>query len=500
MLDAQTAQSDPLIGTIVSERYRILRVLGEGGMGMVYEAEQQFLGRTVAVKTLHGMFARKPEIVARFQNEALAAARVRNPHIVELLELGRLDDGALFIAMEMLHGRELSRLFREGPLPIGRAVRIAMQLCDALIDVHAAGIIHRDLKPANIFLVRSGTDEDFVKVLDFGISKVTEAEGTPDFTRTRSVLGTPHYMAPEQIGNARKVDARSDLYAVGGILYRALAGRTAFTEKEFTELAIQVKTLPPPDLRGFRADLPEGLVQVVHSCLAKSPEQRPADARVLRAMLEPFAHLDDAPRVSVVSVAVSELFQSAGSGLRPGSTGTVVADGPSPPPMLPPQVSHPSQVSYPGSLTAPVVVQAGNNGVMVLVSVLATILVIGGLAIAAYVVTRDPAVATTPTPAAPAPRTAIPTAPPPSLPGAPATPPPARAAIPRAPTAARDPATPTVVRPTSAAVRTPTTGRERVREPAVNPVREVVAPAPQVVPAAPPPQGVLVHTAPSNPF
>jgi serine/threonine protein kinase len=201
----------------------------------VYEAEQQFLGRTVAVKTLHGMFARKPEIVARFQNEALAAARVRNPHIVELLDLGRLDDGALFIAMEMLHGRELSRLLREGPLPIGRAVRIAMQLYDTLIDVHAAGIIHRDLKPANIFLVRSGTDEDFVKVLDFGISKVTEAEGTPDFTRTRSVLGTPHYMAPEQIGNARKVDARSDLYAVGGILYRALVGRTAFTEKEFTE-------------------------------------------------------------------------------------------------------------------------------------------------------------------------------------------------------------------------------------------------------------------------
>jgi len=478
---------------VIADRYRVLRVLGEGGMGVVYEAEQQFLGRTVALKTLHGMFARKPEIVTRFQNEALAAAKVRNPHIVELFELGRLDDGSLFIAMEMLHGQELSKLIREGPLPVGRAVRIALQLCDALVDVHAAGIVHRDLKPANIFLVRAGTNEDFAKILDFGISKIVEADGSQDVTRTRSVLGTPHYMAPEQIGNARNVDVRADLYALGGILYRMLAGRTPFIEKDFTELAIQVKTLPAPDIRAMRPDLPEPLAQVIHACLAKPVEHRPSDARALRAALEPFAHLDAPPRLSMPPVPVGDLFASAPSGAR-FDVGSTVATSPPPTPALPPPYAH--QGSIPGSMPGSIVVQSASSGILVLVSVLATVVVLGGLAIAAYVFTRPPpavAAATPTTPIAAPAVTPAATVPPIAL-----VPPRAPAAQPVAPPRPAAPIAP-APQPAAVAARPP---RSRPRE---EPTQAPVAQASPTTPAAPPPasappQGVLVHAPIGSPF
>ncbi|MCA9536002.1 MAG: serine/threonine protein kinase, partial [Myxococcales bacterium] len=294
--------SDPLVGTLVSERYRILRKLGEGGMGRVYEAQHELIGKQVALKCLNAEFATHPIVVERFKREARAATAVGNEHIVDVTDLGDLPDGSPFIVMEHLNGRELADLIEEGPLTLGRAVRIMEQVCDALAAAHAKGIVHRDLKPENIFLVTRGGNEDFVKVLDFGISKMKEPEETaPSLTRTGMAMGTPQYMSPEQAQGMMSTDHRTDVYALGVILYRMLTGEVPFSAETFPMLIVQIVTTDAPSVLALRPDLPTAVDEIIARALARDVRDRFQSVTELARALQPFREVSDAPRkVAVV--------------------------------------------------------------------------------------------------------------------------------------------------------------------------------------------------------
>jgi serine/threonine protein kinase len=226
--DSLAPAVDPNLGTVLQERYRIVRKLGEGGMGRVYEGEHILIKRRVAIKCLHAQYATDAEVVARFHREALAATSIGNEHIVEVTDMGRFPDGAVYMVLEFLEGRDLGdEIDANGPLAVGRAVRITRQICDALSAAHGKGIIHRDLKPENVYLIRRGRDSDFVKVLDFGISKFRDGTDGAK-TGTGVMIGTPHTMAPEQIEGLKDIDHRLDIYAIGVILYMALIGAPPF--------------------------------------------------------------------------------------------------------------------------------------------------------------------------------------------------------------------------------------------------------------------------------
>ncbi len=281
--------------SVVQGRYRILQRLGAGGMGTVYLGEHLLIRRKVAIKTLHTHHAQNPDIVERFHREALAATSVGNPHIVEVLDMGYFeDDGAPFMALEYLEGRDLGDLIaREGPLPIGRVVRIVLQACEALSAVHACGIVHRDLKPENLFLVQRGDTEDFVKVLDFGISKLEGAEGVGGrITVTGAALGTPQYMAPEQTQGLPSIDHRADLYALGGVLYYALTGRAPLEASNLPMLFVKICNEAPAPLSQIRAGIPIGLDAIVQRLLQKEPESRFSSCEELSHALRPYAGLD----------------------------------------------------------------------------------------------------------------------------------------------------------------------------------------------------------------
>nr|MBK7066680.1 serine/threonine protein kinase [Deltaproteobacteria bacterium] len=291
-----TEARDPLLGQVIQDRYLVVRKLGEGGMGRVYEAEHTLVKRRVAIKCLHAQYASNSDVLGRFLREAQAAGSIGNEHIVDVLDMGRMDDGAPFMALEFLDGRDLADVLKEfGQLPIGRAVRVMRQVCDAVGAAHERGIVHRDLKPENVFLVQRGTNPDFVKVLDFGIAKFLSGEGGGARTGTGVMVGTPEYMSPEQIEDTKNVDHRADLYALGVILYTALAGRPPFRTESIAKLAYEVCTLPPPPIRDARPDLPPALAAVIEQLLAKTPDARIQSAREVSERLLPFADLDGEP-------------------------------------------------------------------------------------------------------------------------------------------------------------------------------------------------------------
>ena len=290
---------DPLIGRTLHDRYRVEKRIGKGGMGIVYLAEHVLLRRKVALKTISDRAFASEEQVARFHREAVAAAAVGNAHIVDVTDMGLLDDGSYFIVLEYLDGVELGfAVGAAGTFPVARAVHIVSQLCDALSAVHAAGIVHRDLKPENLFLVEREGAPDFVKVLDFGVCKVFEdqAPGDRPLTRTNASLGTPQFMAPEQIDGSEWADQRADIYAAGAILYFALTGEAPFESPSLPQLFMRVSMEPPPSLLIMRPDLPPALDAVIARALQKKPEDRYQTSAELRAALQPFASLQtDAP-------------------------------------------------------------------------------------------------------------------------------------------------------------------------------------------------------------
>ena len=305
---------DPLVGTLVAERYRVERRLGQGGMGTVYVAEHLGIGKRVALKCLNPEYSANTMVVERFLREARLATAAGNEHIVDVTDIGKLPDGAPFIVMELLEGRELGdALEQDGPFVIGRAVRILRQACDALAAAHDKGIVHRDLKPDNLFLSRRKREPEFVKVLDFGISKLTESGKVQKLTGTGMTLGTPHYMSPEQAQGLPSVDHRTDVYALGVILYELLVGELPFDEDTFPMLVVAIVTRDAPSVRVRRKDVPFELDAVVLRCLAKDPELRPQSVTELGELLAPFENLEAKP----------ELLAALGdrATMRPGSGG-----------------------------------------------------------------------------------------------------------------------------------------------------------------------------------
>lgn len=263
--------------------YRVLRKLGEGGMGAVFEAQHVEIGRKAAIKVLHPQFAQNAQVAMRFLNEAKAANLIEHPGVVEIFEFSRLPDGTTYIVMEFLKGESLAKRLERGPIGLD-ALRIARQIGSVLVAAHEQGIIHRDLKPDNVIMVKDpeAPGGDRAKVLDFGIAKIAEEQVFK--TQAGSILGTPAYMAPEQCRGATEVTDKSDVYALGIMLYEMLCGRPPFTNAGIGEIMIMQMSKQPPALRDLAPAVPLELADFVHRTLAKDPNARPTMRQVVDAL------------------------------------------------------------------------------------------------------------------------------------------------------------------------------------------------------------------------
>ncbi len=280
-------------GDIIDGKYRIIRLIGEGGMGAVYEGENMRIHRRVAIKVLHAGIAQTGEAIARFEREAQAAGRIGSEHIVEVLDLGTLPAGDRYMVMEFMDGDALSsRIRNRGRLTPGEVYPIIHQLLEALAAAHGAGIIHRDLKPDNVYLLKSrGGKADFVKLLDFGISKFNQLSGDSGFsmTRTGAVMGTPYYMAPEQAKGSRELDHRVDLYAAGVILYEAITGEVPFNADTFNELLFKIVLETARPVEQVVPGLDPSFAAIVNKSMAREPAHRFQNAREFQQTLEQWA-------------------------------------------------------------------------------------------------------------------------------------------------------------------------------------------------------------------
>jgi serine/threonine-protein kinase len=308
-------ETDPLVGALLGNSYRIERGIARGGMGRLYQAAHTRLPRRVAVKVLHEPHAQKKDAVRRFEREASALARIDSPHVVPVLDFVRTPDGRGAIVTPLLDGEDLqSRLERDGVVPTDEAVRIALEMCRGLAAAHAEGIVHRDLKPSNVFLARrpEGHGPPVVKLLDFGVAKL----GEEDMTRTGVVLGTPAYMAPEQASGSASVDVRADVYGVGAVLYRMLAGRMPYEGEDAAHVLKRLLAAAPRRPSHHRP-VPEAVEAVVQRAMARHPDERFPSARALGEALERLAPRtgSGAPeRSSALSTAPS-LLEERGAGL-----------------------------------------------------------------------------------------------------------------------------------------------------------------------------------------
>lgn len=278
-----TSEERSLVGEVLAGRYRIDKELGQGGMGAVYLAEHVHMRKVVAVKVLHREMTYLPEVVARFEREAVAAARIEHPHVAAATDFGRLEDGAFYLVLEYIEGKSLRQLLDEGgPLRPDIAVHVAGQIAEALSAAHASGVVHRDLKPDNVMLIQRDSDPYFVKVLDFGIAKVELGDAQSQLTQMGSVFGTPEYMAPEQAAGT-PVDARADLYTLGIILYEMLTGKTPFADDDMVVVLTRQMTADPPLLP---PEIDSNVAALVMQLLAKDPDQRPQTAADVLARIE----------------------------------------------------------------------------------------------------------------------------------------------------------------------------------------------------------------------
>jgi len=294
---------ESLVGTVLAGRYRIERLLGSGGMGSVYRAEHVLMRKACAVKVLHREMTQVKEVVARFEREAVAAARIEHPNVATATDFGQLENGSFYLVLEFIEGKSLSQLIADhGALPEERALLIARQIADALSAAHAAGIVHRDLKPDNVMLVTKDGSNDFVKVLDFGIAKVKIEEADPNqqaLTRLNTVMGTPEYMSPEQ-ARGEPVDVRADLYTVGVILYEMLSGTSPFRHEEFVVVLTKKLTEDPPALPEHVSPATRELVAEL---LQRTPDDRPQSALDLVARIEGILGYSPAPSVAFAPVS-----------------------------------------------------------------------------------------------------------------------------------------------------------------------------------------------------
>ncbi len=331
------AVADPYLGRDIAGQFHVLEKIGSGGMGAVYKAEQPEMRRFVAIKILHKRYLARKDLVTRFKREARAMSHLSHPNTARVFLYGQLDDGACYFVMEYLEGRNLAQTVRkEGPMDPTRAINIMVQTCGALEEAHRAGIVHRDLKPENIFLTTQGGIEDFPKVLDFGLAKISERQMRPGsliLTQEGMVFGTPEFMSPEQ-ARGETLDGRSDIYSLGVILYELLTGKLPFDAAQPMEYIQRHIKEPPIPLheRAPDREFPPGLSEVIERSLAKDLNAR------FQTAAEFAEALKDVARGKLMTGAMRALPVEKLVEPRPAS---------------PPPSSHPPASHYPTPSTAP---------------------------------------------------------------------------------------------------------------------------------------------------
>jgi serine/threonine-protein kinase len=353
--------SYPSVGDVIDGKYRIVRVLGEGGMGMVAQADHLLRKVSVALKFIAPHILASEGGVDRFLNEAVLASQIPSDHVVGILDVGKLPSGAPYMVMEYLEGRDVAALrgeLGEKGVPIELAIHVTLQILRALQAAHGVGVVHRDLKPSNCFVIGKDGDSEFVKLLDFGISKAPVSAG---ITATNAALGTPLYMSPEQARNPKTVDGRADIYSAGVILYELLGGRTPHISESgaATEVILKLFTQQPPRIESLREDLPKDLADAVHKALAHELADRFRDAREFADAIAPFAPARSAHTIERIRAFVApdklaaplsapDAFQNLGmdalaatQGVSPAARTALAVDGTAPSKPPPPSRSLP---------------------------------------------------------------------------------------------------------------------------------------------------------------
>ncbi|MFO0761346.1 MAG: serine/threonine-protein kinase [Byssovorax sp.] len=522
-------------GEVLDGKYKIERVLGQGGMGVVVAATHLSLRQKVAIKFL--LPGAGKEVTARFLREARSAARLRSDHVTRVLDVAELPTGAPYMVMEYLDGSDLSRVLRKrGAFPIVDAVDFVLQACEAIAEAHTLGIIHRDLKPANLFLTKAADGSATVKVLDFGISKDTgDSDGTDGdhpLTATKAMLGSPNFMAPEQMRSSRDVDARADIWSLGAILYQLLTKVVPFKAPSFVDLVIKVTTEDPAPPSTLREDLPPDLEAAVLRCLKRNINERFTNVAELAAAIAPFgrseamvsaqriARMQGAPipaapieRHSAIDVPAPLSMSAGASGSTSGPRATsgllsslpVAPSASIPPPSIPPPSMGPASVTgkdaayaatvSPGDTLGASAVPVPKKRIPVTVLVGAILgALIAGIGAAALSRNRSTADARTgPTSAAVA--ESAPALPAPATPGPATAEPVAQVQAPQTPSAlpkpgpAITPATPLPSSPSARPSAQPSAVPVAVPPPASTPATPPATPPPAVTPppATPPP-------------
>ena len=303
-------------GDILAGKYRVDRVLGVGGMGVVVAATHVTLDQKVALKFMLPHALGNAEAVARFVREARNAVRLRSEHVARIIDVSALDNGAPYIVMEYLEGIDLGGYLQlHGALPTAVAAEFVLQACEAIAEAHALGIVHRDLKPPNLFVTRAADGSPLIKVLDFGIAKA--GVGDLQITRTQAVMGSPGYMSPEQMRSSKSADARSDIWAIGVILYQLASGTMPFDADTFTELVVRVTMDPPPPLPIRGRDVPPGFEAVIRRCLEKDPTlrfQTVAELAIALAPYVPSAATSTIEKINRILAPVAAVSQASATG------------------------------------------------------------------------------------------------------------------------------------------------------------------------------------------
>jgi serine/threonine-protein kinase len=316
-------------GDVLAGKYRVDRVLGVGGMGVVVAAHHLQLDDPVAIKFLLPDTLGNKEAVARFAREARAAVKIKSEHVARVTDVGKLENGAPYMVMEYLEGGDLSTwVSHRGALPVEQAVDFLLQACEAIAEAHALGIVHRDLKPANLFVARLPGGVQSVKVLDFGISKLTGLSGSgsqSSATKTSTLMGSPLYMSPEQMQSSKDVDARGDIWALGVILYELVTGKSPFLADTMPELILKIMSSEPPPLRNLRPDAPDGLEAVILRCIEKDRGRRYQTVGEFSAALLPFGSKRARGSVDRISQVMQAAGMQASALALPPSSGGVDA-------------------------------------------------------------------------------------------------------------------------------------------------------------------------------
>ncbi len=346
------------VGDVLLGKYQVERVIGAGGMGVVVAVRHRELGELYAMKFMLPAALANEQAVDRFVREARAAARLKSEHVAKVHDVGRLENGSPYMVMEYLNGADLEGvLAQQGPLPVAVAATYVMQACDGIAEAHDVGVVHRDLKPANLFLTKRANGSPCIKVLDFGISKsINPDEAANSMTRTTAIMGSPYYMSPEQMRSSKNVDSRTDLWALGVILYQLSTGRVPFPGETITEVCSGVLADDPPGLGQYLPGMPPEFEQLVRRCLQKRPEHRFGNARELAAALAPIAGAS--PGTSGLNLQVAGMMPGAQGRPQmqsyPNAPGTMAMQGP--PPAM--QSSSQQNIIIPGATTGPGFTQA----------------------------------------------------------------------------------------------------------------------------------------------